>query len=269
MLNTSRKTRVQDLNLFLRFDYNVTDLSGESEPILEYIRGPEMKVDKANTSVNKQAKLAWVALLKNSKPSDSINDKVLEWFSDSYNPFTLSEELMKRKPKGKRLLDFQKQLKNYYDNVITSVRVMKQLGWNAKDLITFVHFGLNTDQVREKLKNFLPGTIALFFTSEMGSELGARTGVLLATREEDFVSFTPPLRPSAVPSELKGVVDRWEDLAKFYNVKGEFYSVKKMLRTVPWYMRNKQFKRVGARVAKERGISGESISDQNLARWLV
>jgi hypothetical protein len=269
MLKPSLKTRVQDLYLFLRFDYGETNLSTESGQILEYIRGLEMNVDEANTFVNNQAKLAWVALLRNSKPNQSIDDNVLEWFSDSYNPFTLSEELMKPKPKGRLLRDFQKLFKNYYDNAETSVAVKNQVRWNAKELITFVHFGLNTEQVREVLKTTPPGTIALFFNSEKGSAYGARTGVLLATRNSDSVSVTPPLRPTEVPIVLKSIADRWKDSAMLYNVKGKFYSVEKVLRKVRPYMPNERFKRVGARVAEEGGFSGESKSDQNLARWLV
>lgn len=238
MLKSSLGTRVQDLYLFLRFDNSETNLSTESGQLLEYIRRLEMNVDKANTFVNNQAKLAWVALLKNLKPNQLIDVNVLEWFSDSYNPFTLSEELMKTKPKRRLLRDFQKQFQNYYDNAKTSVAVKDWLRWNAKKLITFVHFGLNTKQVREVLKETPPGTIALFFNSEKGIAFGARTGVLLAVRERDSVYFYPPLKPNEVPLVLGSIADTWKELAMLYNVKGGFYSVKKML--------NERFKGVGA-----------------------
>lgn len=269
MPKPSLKIKVQDLYLFLRFDYGETNLITESGQTLKYIRELKINVDKANTFVNNQAKLAWVALLRNSKPNEWIDYNVLEWFSDSYNPFTLSKKLMEPKTKGRPLRNFEKLFKNYYANAETSVAVKNQLGWNAKELITFVHFGLNTKQVREVLENTPPGTIALFFDSEKGIEFGARTGVLLAEKNSSVVSVTPPLRPAAVPIHLRSIADRWKDSAMLYNVKGEFYSVEKMLRKVPKYITNERFKGVGACVAEEGEISGESTSDQNLARWLV
>jgi hypothetical protein len=258
-------TRVQDL-LFLRFDYGETNLFTESGGILEYIQRAKMNVDEANTFVNNQAKLAWVALLEGLKPRDSVTDRGLEWFSASYEPFTLSKELMKTKPKRAPLRKFRRQFDEYYNNVVTSVRLMGQAKWTPKQLLTVVHFGLSTEQVREALKSAEPGTMALFFNSEKGVAYGARTGILLATKNTGSVSVTAALRPDEVTFLLKDASDKWKDLAKLYTVEGKLYSVEKALKNFRLSVPKKRFERVGARAAAE---GEESASDQRLSRWLV